>query len=126
MSQLAARLAPARAQTDALFALLDPAALYERPVCRSPPSDFLSGPCGSVRLEPDCRNRSDKPSFHPAFDKLFAFGIDPEPGGAPADQPSDWPSEQEVRSYGARVRRELDAALAQVPEQLLHVAIEHR
>ena len=31
-------------------------------------------------------------SFHPEFDRLFAFGIDPVGGGLPSDQPSDWPS----------------------------------
>jgi formylglycine-generating enzyme required for sulfatase activity len=72
------------------------------------------------------RHALDKPSFHPSFDKLFAFGIDPEVGKAPADQPADWPREKEVRAYAARVRQELDSSLAQVPEQLLHVAIEHR
>jgi gamma-glutamyl hercynylcysteine S-oxide synthase len=67
-----------------------------------------------------------KPPFQENFDKLFAFGIDPEPGKAPADQPSDWPSETEVRKYCTQVRTTLDESLQQVPEQLLHVAIEHR
>src|SRR5262249_1973079 len=41
-------------------------------------------------------------------------------------QPSDWPSAAEVRNYGARVRAELDEFFYRVPEQLLHVALEHR
>ena len=27
------------------------------------------------------------PSFHPEFDQLFAFGIDPKPGQLPQDEP---------------------------------------
>ncbi len=62
--------------------------------------------------------------LHPTFDKLFAFGIDPEPGKAPADQPRDWPSETEVRDYVARVRENLGTA--SIDPQLMNVAIEHR
>jgi formylglycine-generating enzyme required for sulfatase activity len=68
----------------------------------------------------------DLPSFHPEFDRLFAFGIDPPPGQLPADQPADWPAAGEIGEYNRRVRRELDARLADIPERLLHVAIEHR
>jgi formylglycine-generating enzyme required for sulfatase activity len=64
--------------------------------------------------------------FHAEFDRLFAFGIDPPVGQLPADKPSDWPSVGEVRAYGMRVRQKLDAALDEVPEPLLDVAIEHR
>jgi gamma-glutamyl hercynylcysteine S-oxide synthase len=66
------------------------------------------------------------PSFHPAFDRLFAFGIDPPPGELPSDQPSDWPALAEVERYNQRVRDEIDRRLEDIPEQLLHVAIEHR
>ena len=68
------------------------------------------------------------PSFHPEFDKLFEFGIDPPVGRLPEDQPSDWPRVAEVERYNARVREAIDLALEQdqAPEQIWHVAIEHR
>jgi gamma-glutamyl hercynylcysteine S-oxide synthase len=50
-------------------------------------------------------------SFHPEFDRLFAFGIDPVGGGLPSDQPSDWPSLEAVRDYVTTIRAALDEKL---------------
>ncbi|HLH41237.1 MAG TPA: SUMF1/EgtB/PvdO family nonheme iron enzyme [Bryobacteraceae bacterium] len=119
-------LEAARIRTDALFNLLDPAALYQRPVAERHRLIFYLGHVEAFDWNLISRHALDKPSFHPSFDQLFAFGIDPEPGGAPADRPTDWPSEREVREYGARVRREIDAAADRIPDALLNVAIEHR
>lgn len=123
---LASELNAARAATDALFDLLDPAALYTRPVPERHRLIFYLGHVEAFDWNLFSQHALDRPSFHPSFDKLFAFGIDPEPGRAPADVPGDWPSEAEVRSYAARVRNELDAHSSRLPDQLLHVAIEHR
>jgi formylglycine-generating enzyme required for sulfatase activity len=71
-------------------------------------------------------HRPDVRPFHPGFDRLFAFGIDPPPGQLPADQPRDWPGVPEVEAYNQRVRAEFDAHFDDLPEQLCHVAIEHR
>jgi ergothioneine biosynthesis protein EgtB len=77
-------------------------------------------------------------SFHPEFDRLFAFGIDPVGGGPPNDQPSDWPSSDAVHGYVTRIRAALDEKLtdgaleyAQTRDgfsvdTLLNVAVEHR
>jgi hypothetical protein len=65
----------------------------------------------------------DVPAFHPGFDRLFAFGIDPPPGELPADPPADWPGLAEVERYNRRTRDEIDELVENVPEQLLHVAI---
>jgi ergothioneine biosynthesis protein EgtB len=77
-------------------------------------------------------------SFHPEFDRLFAFGIDPVGGGLPADQPSDWPLLERVREYVRNIRTSLDDKLAAATagegyqrdgfslNTLLNVAIEHR
>ena len=126
MSPWAAEFAAARSQTDELFSLLDPAALYERPVADRHRLIFYLGHLEAFDWNLLSRYALDRPAFEPSFDQLFAFGIDPEPGGASADQPSDWPSEPAVRSYAERVRREVDEQLAELPEQLLHVALEHR
>src|SRR5271170_495626 len=126
MSRWAAEFAAARSQTDALFSLLDPAALYDRPVADRHRLIFYLGHLEAFDWNLLSRYALDQPAFDPSFDKLFAFGIDPEPGRAPSDQPGDWPSERQVCEYGARVRREVDEHLAKLPEQLLHVALEHR
>ncbi len=124
--RLEINLNEARAQTDALFSLLHPDALYDRPVADRHRLIFYLGHVEAFDWNLLSKHALDKPSFHPEFDKLFAFGIDPEPGKAPGDRPADWPSEKEVRAYCARVRKELDENLQHVPEQLLHVALEHR
>jgi iron(II)-dependent oxidoreductase len=126
MSRLSVQVQAARAQTDQLFSLLDPAALYDRPVPERHRLIFYLGHVEAFDWNLLAERALGKSSFHPTFDKLFAFGIDPEPGRAPADRPSDWPREEEVRGYVERVRGELDASLDRAPEQLLHVAVEHR
>ena len=123
MTPLAARLDRARIQTDALFDVLNPEALYQRPVAERHRLIFYLGHVEAFDWNLIGRGALNRPSFHPSFDKLFAFGIDPEPGRAPSDRPADWPSEKEVRAYGNRVRQELDEAAADVPEELLHVAV---
>ncbi|MFM0667132.1 SUMF1/EgtB/PvdO family nonheme iron enzyme [Paraburkholderia sediminicola] len=138
---LVQRLIEARQVTDALFSIVKPEFLYERPIRERHRIVFYIG-----HLEAFDRNLFDQricdlPAFDPHLDQLFAFGIDPVDGGFPTDQPSDWPSLDVVRGYGSRAReqidRELDAlthtarlgrngAQAEASEQLLNVAIEHR
>jgi len=77
-------------------------------------------------------------SFHPEFDRLFAFGIDPVGGGLPTDQPSEWPSLAAVQGYVTRIRAVLDERLPEALDSnssgsdgfsistLVSVAIEHR
>lgn len=124
---LTGRLLQARAETDALFQIVRPEALYDRPIAERHRILFyvghleafdwnlLSGPCGLS-------------STQPSLDRLFAFGIDPVDGQMPADTPDDWPKPPEVRAYRQRVRAMLDPALGRIanPDLLLNVAIEHR
>jgi gamma-glutamyl hercynylcysteine S-oxide synthase len=116
-----------RAETDRLFDILRPEALYDRPIAERHRIVFYIG-----HLEAFDHNLLAPAlglgPFHPEFDKLFAFGIDPVDGGLPSDRPSDWPAIEEVRSYVQGVRNRLDEHLARqrVPELLHHVALEHR
>jgi len=119
-------LCRARQQTDELFRLVRPDALYERPIPERHRILFYVGHLEAFDWNLIGRYALDVPSFHPNFDHLFAFGIDPPPGQLPADQPTDWPGMDEVERYNRRTREEIDARLDQVPEQLLHVAVEHR
>jgi iron(II)-dependent oxidoreductase len=122
---LVTALHQARAQTDALFDLVRPGALYERPIPERHRIIFYLG-----HLEAFDWNLLGEhlglSAFDADFDRLFSFGIDPGQDQLPNDVPADWPGVAEVRDYNARVRGALDAALAKAPEQLMHVAIEHR
>ena len=124
-ADLAQALLQSRIETDSLFDLVRPDALYDRPIPERHRIIFYLG-----HLEAFDWNLIGRaleiPLFHADFDQLFSFGIDPGSNNLPVDQPSDWPGVDEVREYNARVRQQLDASLANAPEQLMHVAIEHR
>ena len=119
-------LQQARARTDELFELVRPEAIYERPIAERHRIIFYLGHVEAFDWNLLRSFRPEVPSVHPEFDRLFAFGIDPPPGQLPCDQPSDWPGVPEVEDYNRRVRSEFDAAFDRLPDQLCHVAIEHR
>ncbi len=119
-------LEEARKQTDNLFALISPDAMYARPIPERHRLIFYLGHLEAFDWNQLCRWTLGKPAFHVSFDQLFEAGIDPAVGQASTDTASDWPSIQEVESYNARVRQEVDQAIEQVPEEIVHVAIEHR
>ena len=134
---LASRLTEARAASDALFDVVKPEFLYERPIRERHRIVFYIG-----HLEAFDRNLFDKrlfdlPSSDARLDQLFAFGIDPVDGQLPTDTPADWPALAEVHAYGRDARSRIDDQLSALdlpadasnhdaPEQLLNVAIEHR
>ena len=112
--------------TDELLALVHPDAIYDRPVPERHRLIFYLGHLEAFDWNLIGRYALAEPSFHPEFDRLFAFGIDPDAGGLPQDGAGDWPRLEEVRRYNQRVRERLDALFGEAPEQLRHVAIEHR
>jgi iron(II)-dependent oxidoreductase len=116
----------ARARTDELFKLLRPDALYSRPIPERHRLIFYLGHLEAFDWNQICRNALDIPSFQPEFDHLFEFGIDPPVGKAAEDQPSDWPSENEILAYNRRTRAAIDEVLERAPAQIAHVALEHR
>ena len=135
--QLSSRLADARARSDELLALVRPEAFYDRPIPERHRIIFYLGHLEAFDWNLLRRELLGQESFHPEFDRLFAFGIDPVDGGLPSDEPSDWPSRAEVERYNQRVRQTIDACLElasldesaptrHTPSVLLHVAIEHR
>src|SRR4051794_12757350 len=117
-------LARAREVTDELFRLVRPDSLYERPIPERHRIIFYLGHLEAFDWNLIGRYAADRPAFHAEFDQLFAFGIDPPPGKLPEDKPSDWPGVAEVEGYRRNVREAVDAL--PIPEQLLHVAVEHR
>jgi gamma-glutamyl hercynylcysteine S-oxide synthase len=130
-------LAFARMQTDALFQMLAPAALHERPIPERHRIIFYLG-----HLEAFDWNMIGSTSFgmrssNSQFDRLFEFGIDPVDGKLPQDKPSDWPGLEEILSYRDRIRSAVDdlldrAKFANASQpfvdngQIFRVAIEHR
>jgi gamma-glutamyl hercynylcysteine S-oxide synthase len=136
--ELLERLAEARLRTDELFALVRPDSLYERPIPERHRIIFYLGHLEAFDWNLLRERVLGSAPFHPEFDRLFAFGIDPVGGGLPSDQPNDWPAVAEVRDYVNRLRQTLDTELAapihsdskssrEFPTSLLlNVAIEHR
>ncbi len=135
-TDLHARLAEARRQTDELFAIVRPEALYERPIPERHRLIFYRGHLEAF----DWNLLSDRAfglrPFNPGFDKLFAFGIDPVDGGLPTDAETDWPKREVIEHYNAKVRETLDTELEQRLEgtaggsaelfTMVETAIEHR
>ena len=80
---VAERLRAARIETDSLFKLLHPAAIYDRPIPERHRLIFYLGHLEAFDWNQICRGALGLPSFHEEFDKLFEFGIDPEPACAP-------------------------------------------
>jgi iron(II)-dependent oxidoreductase len=115
---LVERLAEARSQTDSLFNILKPEALYDRPVAERHRIVFYLGHLEAF----DWNLLAGGP--HSDFDKLFAFGIDPVGGGLPTDQPRDWPAVKEIQKYNTTIRSAIDRM--PVNDQLWNVAVEHR
>ena len=136
--ELLEQLSSARRATDGLFSIVNSDSLYERPIPERHRIIFYIG-----HLEAFDWNLLHDPvlglkSFHPEFDRLFAFGIDPVGGGLPTDQPSQWPSVAAVREYVGSIRSGLDEKLQDLLDSnsagrdgfslstLLNVAVEHR
>jgi gamma-glutamyl hercynylcysteine S-oxide synthase len=133
------QLADARQRTDDLFAVVKPDSLYERPIAERHRIVFYIGHLEAFDWNLLHERVLEVKSFHPEFDRLFAFGIDPVGGGLPTDQPSDWPSIAGVQDYVRQIRAVLDEKLSEAlvdsvpptPEgfplsTLLNVAMEHR
>jgi ergothioneine biosynthesis protein EgtB len=130
------RLEAAWTRSDALFELLPPAAWYERPIALRQPFIFYVGHLPAFAWNQVVRGVLERPGFRPAFDELFARGIDPvgvdryQP-----DRPEVWPRPAEVLDYRDRIRDVLRAAFDDVAARegdvladrgrVWHLVIEH-
>jgi ergothioneine biosynthesis protein EgtB len=134
-------LSEARERSDELFSVLRPHSLYERPIPERHRIIFYLGHLEAFDWNLMRERILGLESFHPEFDRLFAFGIDPVDGGLPTDQVVDWPSVADARDYINRLRAIIDGGLAELTaadwdsgpvgadfsaSTLLNVAIEHR
>src|SRR5436305_14554892 len=105
------RMTQARAETDKLFELVKSNSLYARPIPERHRIVFYIGHLEAFDWNLLRERVVDARVFHPEFDRLFAFGIDPVGGGLPSDQPSDWPKLEVVRDYVQGVRSATDGQL---------------
>jgi gamma-glutamyl hercynylcysteine S-oxide synthase len=139
--QLIERLSEARERSDELFNVVRPDSLYERPIPERHRIIFYLGHLEAFDWNLLRERILILEAFHPEFDQLFAFGIDPVDGELPSDRASDWPSITNARQYINRIRESIDAGLAALTvadwdsgpvgadfsaSTLLNVAIEHR
>ena len=133
------RLRDARRRSDEVFSVVREDSLYERPIPERHRIIFYVGHLEAFDWNLLHENIFGLKSFHPEFDRLFAFGIDPVGGGLPSDQPDDWPALGAVREYVAKIRTALDEKLGDSfvdqhsqsrdgisVDTLLNVAVEHR
>jgi ergothioneine biosynthesis protein EgtB len=133
---LLSRFLEGRTRTDDLFRIVREEALYDRPIPERHRIVFYLGHVESFDWNLLAERAFGLRAFHPSFDKLFAFGIDPLEGGLPTDKPADWPRREEIERYNRRLRDDLDRAIEYALERpgqghpqlipMLEVAIEHR
>jgi formylglycine-generating enzyme required for sulfatase activity len=120
-------LGAARAASDAVFARISPAAMRTRAVRERHRFVFYLGHLDAFDANL-LRHAAEVASVRPAWDTLFARGIDPVGGAAlPTDADADWPPTDEVRAYARATRDAIDAVLARVDAGvILDAMIEHR
>jgi gamma-glutamyl hercynylcysteine S-oxide synthase len=119
-------LRDARRQTDLLFSLLTPSAIYERPVPERHRLIFYLGHLEAFDWNHIAAWALSERRFCPEFDRLFEAGIDPDSSNLPSDTPADWPHRVQVESYNCQVRRRIDELLPNAPEHIVLMALEHR
>jgi ergothioneine biosynthesis protein EgtB len=125
--RLLSHLRNARTLTDDLFQLVQPDALYDRPIPERHRIVFYLGHLEAFDWNLICKDSFGMDSIQKGFDHLFAFGIDPTSGGLPDDKPGDWPNEREILRYNRNVRDAVDRCLDRASDgKIFWVAIEHR
>jgi len=133
------RVEDARRRSNALFGIVRPDALYDRPIPERHRIVFYVGHLEAFDWNLLHDSLPGLKSLDPELDRLFAFGIDPVNGQLPSDQPSDWPGLESVGGYVGKIRSALDEKIEKSNlgsftnardgfslQTLLNVAIEHR
>jgi ergothioneine biosynthesis protein EgtB len=119
-------------RTDELFALLEPAALFDQPIALRQPVIFYLGHLPAFAWNQLARGLRNDPALDAPKDDLFARGIDPVDTDAYlAARPEDWPSPAATLAYRDEVRtrlRALAGTLDPADERertVLHTVLEH-
>src|SRR4051794_15647650 len=116
----------ARVASDQLFKVLKPEAIYDRPIAERHRVIFYVGHLDGFDSIQICREGLGVKSKDEELDALFQAGIDPDSSHLPSDTHSDWPTLPQVADYVRRCRERVDAYLEQAPDDVVHMALEHR
>ena len=103
-----------RAQSRALFDLIDPAAYYSRPIALRNPIVFYEGHLPAFSLISLVKRGLGRPGVDERLESLFARGIDPdsEAAAVPRSGASTvWPEREQVLAFGADADRAVVEAL---------------
>ncbi len=125
-STLSVEIKKARAESDRLFSILQPEAIYERPIAQRHRVIFYLGHLDGFDSIQICREGLGLKSLHPDLDNLFQAGIDPDSTNLPSDTPADWPAVDRVMDYVRYCRHFVDAHYERAPEEVVSMALEHR
>lgn len=132
-----ARYLEGRARTRQLFAVLDDAVYYDRPIALRNPIVFYEGHIPAFAVNTLLKNALGEPGIDAHLETIFARGIDPESEAtAIARGNPAWPSRNTVRQYAAaadeRILRAIDSADLERPghplldrAQALWTILEH-
>src|SRR5579863_3529199 len=91
-TKLLTELQLAREESDRLFQILRPEALYERPIAQRHRVVFYIGHLDGFDAIQISREGAHQPSPDPELDALFQAGIDPGSANLPKDKQSEWPT----------------------------------
>lgn len=125
----------ARERTRWIFAMVAPEAYETRAIPLRHPFVFYDGHLDAFLYNLVLKGALGQPSVNPAFDALFARGIDPEDeAAAAAKQVATWPDREAIRQYKAEIDRRLHQALRDPSTytrdglqggELYYMALEH-
>lgn len=126
-----------RERSAQIFALVDPAAYYSRPIPLRHPFAFYEGHLPAFSFLVVNERALSEPPIDPKLEKLFERGIDPgSTDAARAHERSDWPAKDQIEAFGRECDARLYAAIARgrlvddsVPRlvrgQAIYTALEH-
>src|SRR4051812_30139169 len=122
-----------RARSEAIFAMIDPAAYYTRPISLRNPIVFYEGHLPAFSVIAFLRRGLGLPPVDARLEQLFERGIDPDSADAAVPRSGAstiWPSREEVGAFGRACDEAIVAALARFAPTAeaiegLYTALEH-
>src|SRR3954471_7473362 len=103
-----------RARSEAIFAMIDPAAYYTRPISLRNPIVFYAGHLPAFSVIAFLRRGLGLPPVDARLEQLFERGIDPDSADAAVPRSGAstvWPSRDEVRAFARACDDAILAAL---------------